>query len=204
MSSWLHANGDRGTWPATFYADGARLPAPFPPLRGRHATDLVVVGAGITGLSAALDAARAGQRVTVLEAQRVGWGASGRNGGQVGSGFNWPMDRLARRLGEDRAHALWDLAARARDDTLALAARHGADPRPGILHAALTAREAEADAAEADRLARDHGARIQALDAAAVAARIGTTAYAGGTLSLLIDYVLSPVTRAMSEAGRER
>ena len=181
MTTWLHANGDRGTYPATWYADGAATLPRFPPLKGRREADLCVIGGGLTGLSAALDAARAGMRVVLLEAQRVGWGASGRNGGQVGSGFNWSPDRLARRLGEGAARALWDLAAEAREDTLALAAAHGADPRRGILYAALSDREAGAHEAAAETL-RGFGADVAVLDRAAAAARLGTEAYAGGLL----------------------
>ncbi|MEM7489849.1 MAG: FAD-binding oxidoreductase [Pseudomonadota bacterium] len=136
--SWLHANGDYGTWPRTIYAEGLDLPAPWPPLDGDATADLCVVGGGITGLSAALHAARAGLSVILLEAQRVGWGASGRNGGQVGSGYNWGQADLAARLGQDAARDLWALAEEAKALTRDLIAAHApeADYRPGILSAA--------------------------------------------------------------------
>ena len=70
---------------------------PFPPLAGEARADVCVVGGGYTGLSAALHLAEAGLDVVLLEAQRVGWGASGRNGGQVGSGQRRDQDWLEAR-----------------------------------------------------------------------------------------------------------
>ena len=69
--------------PANYYSAVTPVLPPFPPLRGEARCDVCVVGAGIAGCSAALALAERGYRVILLEAQRVGWGASGRNGGQV-------------------------------------------------------------------------------------------------------------------------
>ena len=184
MSSWLHANGEDGAWPATWYAEGLALPAPMPPLAGDVEAELCVVGAGITGLSAALHAAQAGMRVTVLEAQRVGWGASGRNGGQVGSGFNWEQPRLETRLGAEAAHELWDLAEEAKALTRRLIAAHApeADFRPGVLSACLRPRDLPAFEAAAAAMARDYGAPVEMLSRDQLGVRIGTMAYAGGVL----------------------
>jgi gamma-glutamylputrescine oxidase len=181
--SWLHANGDVGVWPRTWYAEGVTFPKPHEPLRGDVAADLCVVGAGITGLSAALHAAQAGMRVVVLDAHRVGWGASGRNGGQVGSGFNWSQDQLAARLGPD-AHALWDLSEEAKSLTRRLISDHApeADFRPGVLYASLSERDMPDYEAWAAVMARDYGAPVEVLDRARLATTIGTEAYAGGVL----------------------
>ncbi|WP_333629158.1 FAD-binding oxidoreductase, partial [Stenotrophomonas cyclobalanopsidis] len=62
-------------------------PAALPPLRGDVQADVAVLGAGYTGLTAALELALRGYRVVLLEAQRIGWGASGRNGGQALVGY---------------------------------------------------------------------------------------------------------------------
>ncbi|MEM7641769.1 MAG: FAD-binding oxidoreductase [Pseudomonadota bacterium] len=182
--SWLHANGDRGVWPRTYYAAGVDFPDPFPPLRGEAEADLCVVGAGITGLSAALHAARAGMSVIVLEAQRVGWGASGRNGGQIGSGFNWDQEDLETRLGEAAAHGLWDLAEEAKALTKALISElaPAAGLREGILYTTQNKRKFEEYPAWAEGMAARYGTAYEVLDRAAVAARIGTRAYAGGVL----------------------
>ena len=205
MTSWLHANGDRGVWPRTFYAAGADLPPPFPPLEGRVEADLCVIGAGITGLSAALHAARAGLSVVVLEAQRVGWGASGRNGGQIGSGFNWSQRKLEARLGPRKARDLWDLAEEGKRSMRALLPP-GAGYLPGVVSANRSAREQAAAAEDAAWMRGEYGAELEVLDRGELEARIGTRAYAGGVLDTSagacdpLAYVLA-LSRACLAAG---
>ena len=82
----LDVNDKAGQYPASYYLATADLLPPFPPLAGDVTCDVCVVGAGYTGLSAALHLVQRGYDVVLIDAQRVGWGASGRNGGQVGSG----------------------------------------------------------------------------------------------------------------------
>ena len=77
----------------SYYEASAERPPPRPPLDGDIAVDVCVVGGGFTGLSCALELARAGKSVALLEAARLGWGASGRNGGQVLRGYS--TDNLA-------------------------------------------------------------------------------------------------------------
>ena len=147
--------------------------------------DVCVVGGGYTGLSAALHLAEAGLDVVLLEAQRVGWGASGRNGGQVGSGQRRSQDWLEKRFGRDTARLLWDMAEEAKALVRALVERHAiaCDLRPGVIHAARRADEVAEHHAEAESLARDYGYdAIEPLDRAGIAARIGSDAFHGGTL----------------------
>lgn len=80
-----------------------------PALAGDLRADVVVVGAGYTGLSAALELAEAGKDVVVLEAESVGWGASGRNGGHVCPDFNKSMAYLEKHIGRDMAKIAWTL-----------------------------------------------------------------------------------------------
>ena len=75
-------------------------------LEGDHRFDIVIVGGGFTGLSAALHASQAGARVCLLEAGEPGWGASGRNGGQVIPGFKWDPDDLVAKFGEEAGERL--------------------------------------------------------------------------------------------------
>ena len=82
----LSANDKPGEFPPSYYAATADLPAAAPPLTGSQTFDVAIVGAGYTGLSAALHLAKSGRSVALLEAHRAGFGASGRNGGQVGTG----------------------------------------------------------------------------------------------------------------------
>ena len=82
----LHVNDKDGEYPDSWYAATSDfLPAQHP-LTGDERVDVCVIGGGYTGLSAALHLAEMGFKVTLLEAQRIGFGASGRNGGQLGSG----------------------------------------------------------------------------------------------------------------------
>ena len=111
----------------SYYAATA-APAPdHPPLTGEVDADLVVVGGGCTGLSAALHAAEQGLSVTLLEGGRIGWGASGRNGGQMIPGLRKGAAELVRKLGPKAAKALFDLAIEARDLVVERIARHRID-----------------------------------------------------------------------------
>ena len=82
----LHANDKAGQYPASYYAATKAPLDPYPVLQGTVQADVGIVGGGYTGLSAALHLAQRGYSVALLEAHKVGFGASGRNGGQVGSG----------------------------------------------------------------------------------------------------------------------
>jgi gamma-glutamylputrescine oxidase len=108
----------------SWYAASAH-PAPLlPKLVGDITADLAIVGGGATGLSAALHAAEAGMSVVLLEGGRVGWGASGRNGGQIIPGLRKGAADLVAAFGPERARALFDLAQEARTRVLHLAETH--------------------------------------------------------------------------------
>jgi gamma-glutamylputrescine oxidase len=134
----LTANDRPGVYPASWYAATATPLAAFPALEGDVTADVCVVGGGYTGLSAALHLAEAGFDVVLVEAQRVGWGASGRNGGQVGSGQRREQAWLERQFGRGPARALWEMGEAAKALVGGLVARHAiaCDLRPGIIHAA--------------------------------------------------------------------
>lgn len=154
----LYANDRRGEYPASFYAATATPFARRPMLKGRVEADVCVVGAGYTGLSAALHLAEAGFRVVVLEAHRVGFGASGRNGGQVGSGQRLEQDQLEAMVGHTRARALWDMGEEAKALVKSLIERHAMPVtfHPGIAHACYTQSEVDHAKAMAEKLARDY------------------------------------------------
>ena len=108
-----------GHAPSLYAATGLPQP-PRPALQGSAEADAVVVGAGYTGLSTALHLAEAGYRVVVLESQRVGWGASGRNGGQLVHSYSRDLDVIEARHGSATARALG-----VRDEDLYDPRRHG-------------------------------------------------------------------------------
>ncbi|QTP55606.1 FAD-binding oxidoreductase [Billgrantia sulfidoxydans] len=95
---------------ASYYAATANPAPERPALVGDVECEVCVVGAGFTGISAALHLAEQGHRVVVLEAARVGFGASGRNGGQIVNSYSRDMDVIEARYGTDTARALGDMA----------------------------------------------------------------------------------------------
>ena len=181
----LYHNDTPGEYPDSWYAATTKVSPQRPALRGSQTADVCVIGAGYTGLTAALRLAQAGRRVIVLEAHRAGFGASGRNGGQVGSGYNWHQMDLAKKLGPGAARALWDCAEQAKTDLHDLVATHAPEARwtPGVAFGTYKTGECNALHAEADYLSRQYGYdRITPLDRDGLQQIVGTDAYAGGWL----------------------
>lgn len=183
----LHVNDRAGEHPPSWYAATATPLAPFPVLTGRIGADVCIVGAGYTGLSAALHLAERGLKVVVLEAHRAGFGASGRNGGQVGSGQRLEQAELERTLGREMARKLWDMGQDAKALVQDLIARHAiaCDYAPGIVHACRAPREVAHARTNAEKLARDYGYnQITPLDREALAKILPSRAYVGGDLDI--------------------
>jgi len=130
-----------------------------PPLEGEISADVVVIGAGYSGLSAAIELAQRGMRVVVLEADRVCSGASGRNGGQAIVGFASGQEPFEQQLGRADARLAWDMSLEATqliDERIARFAID-CDRVSGYLHVADTPRKARALEAEIQTLERDYG-----------------------------------------------
>jgi gamma-glutamylputrescine oxidase len=108
----------------SYYVATANPLAPAPKLEGEESADVVVIGGGYTGLHAALNAVERGYTVILLEAGRIGWGASGRNGGQMIPGWRKGASELISRFGRARAKTLFELALDARTLTVERIARH--------------------------------------------------------------------------------
>ena len=126
----------------SWYAATANPHPDRPALEGDLDVDLLVVGGGFTGLSTAIEAAGRGPKVALVEAERVGWGASGRNGGQAVTGFNKDVSTIARLVGKDDARRLWEMAEEAKAVLRQRVAEFAidCDLRWGYLFAALKAR----------------------------------------------------------------
>ena len=146
--------------------------------------DVAVVGGGFLGLSTAPTAARNGQSVLVLEARRIGEGASGLNGGQVIPGLKYDPEWLLQHFGSRRGEALIDFAATTADHVFSLIEAEKLDVprlRNGWIQAAHT-EKALAAAQDRDRQWRARGADVKLLDAREIAALTGAGHYVGGWL----------------------
>ncbi|WP_071673537.1 NAD(P)/FAD-dependent oxidoreductase [Nioella nitratireducens] len=183
----LTVNDRAGDYPPSFYAHAATPLPRFPAPQGTITCDVAVVGGGFTGLSTAWHLAERGYDVVLLEAQRVGFGASGRNGGQVGQGQRLEQDELEAMVGRDRARALWEIANQSVDLVREVAARDEVHARfhPGVIHAAHRARYVPEYRAYAEKLQTEYGYdRIRALDREEMQGLVASPAYHGGTLDM--------------------
>ncbi|ACC71541.1 FAD-binding oxidoreductase [Paraburkholderia phymatum] len=168
--------------PDSLWAATAQPAPDTPPLRESASFDVAIVGAGFTGLSTALHLAERGVKVCVLDAAEPGWGASGRNGGQVIPGLKYDPDELVQRFGETAGNRLVETVGAAADNVFDLIDRYGIEcsairrgwiqpaPSPAMLGTVMRrARQWEA-----------RGVKISLLDGAQVSRRLGTASYIGG------------------------
>lgn len=103
MSRQSHPYAGDGSHTSSYYAASANPSPERPELKGDHEIDVCIVGAGYSGLSTGLHLAEKGYKVAIIEGARVGWGASGRNGGQIVNGLNASLQTIKRRYGQDTA-----------------------------------------------------------------------------------------------------
>lgn len=144
--------------------------------------DVVVVGGGFTGLSAALACAEKGFSVTLLEAESIGFGASGRNGGQLIPGLRWAMSDIVKTFGEMRGKAIFELAMSARDRVWDRVARHDidCDLKSGHLEAAYKASHFADIQEEASFLESHFGYKTQVINAPELGQHVRGSGYCGG------------------------
>lgn len=180
---FLHANDRPGVHAPSLYAETAGAPPERAPLRGEARAEVAVIGGGYAGLSAALHLAMRGVDVALLEAHRLGWGASGRNGGQLSYGPRIDIRAYERRLGAAAAARIWALSTEATRLVKRLIANHAIDCelRPGHLEAAWREADAREMAEYAEHVAARYGhPSIRPLDRDETRARIRSPAYVGG------------------------
>jgi len=147
----------------TYYGPAQGADAPRPALEGRVEADVCVVGGGLAGLTAALELARRGRRVCVVEAQRIAWGASGRNGGFVSPGYSASHEAIERHVGHEQAVSLHRLSiegAEAVAANLTALAVTDADRVDGLFATARHEATAELQARR-DWLEREFGYRVE-------------------------------------------
>ena len=132
-----------GDQPATYYHATRSAFPPLPSLVGEHVADVCVVGGGLTGVSTALNLSERGYAVILLEARRIGHGASGRNGGQLVNGYSCDMQRIRAQVGLEASKIFWNMGLEALADVDARITRHAieCDRRSGYFFAALNPRQ---------------------------------------------------------------
>jgi glycine/D-amino acid oxidase-like deaminating enzyme len=156
---------------------------PREPIRGR--SDVAIVGAGYTGLSAAITLARAGRSVQVFDKMRPGEGASTRNGGIASGNLRPSLDELSKKFGEATARAIIDEAKVAREDLADFIQREGIDCEfaiTGRFAGASSPGDYERLAREADMLAKTTGIEAYAVPRSEQRTYLGTDFYHGGAV----------------------
>jgi len=166
----------------SWYEDTVGERPAYPALDGDTTCDVAIVGGGFTGLSAAVHLAKTGTSVVLVEAHRFGDGASGRNGGQLGTGQRAGPEEMEAEYGFDRAKALFDLAEEAKAHVLDFAASNNIeiDFRPGHLNVTHKKRELPEYETYVDALNRFGYSQATMMDAAETAQRVGSDHYCGG------------------------
>lgn len=171
-----------GQLPPSLWSATARPGAMTPPLSENKRVDVAIVGAGYTGLVTALRLAEAGISVCVLDAGEPGWGASGRNGGQVIPGLKYDPDQLLQRYGETRGERIIEACGGAADEVFALIREYSIAceaSRKGWIQPAVSAVSMKALEHRA-RQWQQRGIAAEILDRDAVCQRLGTHNYLGG------------------------
>ncbi len=178
--------GDTEFGPRSYYLDSAGSLELYPQFSGPLSSDVCVVGGGYAGLSAALSLAEAGYKVALLESERIGWGASGRNGGQVINGYAGDMPKVTRLVGQSSAQELWQLSLLATQLIQDRIARHAIDAeyKPGYLLAAAHPRHMAGLAAEQDYLAEQGYAHARMLSRTEIQAQVNSERFHGGLLDM--------------------
>ena len=193
------------SWYAASINDTSRHPV----LQGALDADVCVVGAGLTGVSAALNLAERGYRVALLEASRVGWAASGRNGGQLIGGFACGMDTFAQFMNEDEVKQIWAMGLETLDIVKSRVARHQIDCAltPGYFIAANKRRDVDDLKRSRDEAAKRFGYdRFRYVDGDGVGQYVNSARYPGGLYDPdsghlhPLNYTLG-LARAAREAG---
>ncbi len=193
---------DSNDYPDSYYHASQNRVIDLNPLDGSRRADVCIIGGGYTGLSSALHLAKRGYDVILLEARKPGWGASGRNGGQLCSGQRKDQLDLTKMVGEAAAGQLWELAEDAKNLVKQLIAEHDidCDLKPGIAHPNHKAEYARGTEAYVDFLRRQYDYQeIEYLDGEAMAALVGSDTYFGGSLDMGAGH-LHPLNYALGLA----
>lgn len=168
----------------TYYAASAPVRADYPALIGEVTCDVCVVGGGFSGISTALHLAEKGYKVVLLEAVKIAYGASGRNGGQIINGYSRDYDTIRARYGQDTADALLAMSMEGGDIIRERVAKYkiNCDLKKGSFFAAFTPAQMDFLKRRQELWGRAGNADLHMLDKSAVNQVVGTDIYCGGLL----------------------
>ncbi len=186
----------------SYYAATVNNVTNFAALQGAHRADVCVIGAGFTGISTALHLAERGYNVHVVEANKVGWGASGRNGGQVIGGISGEAEMI-RKNGEDARELLWDMRWAGHDIIRERVRKYDidCDLKFGYLDVAIKDRHLRDLDAEQERLAaHNFPFEYRMLSKEETQETIGTKAYIGSLMNMGNGH-LHPLNMCIGEAN---
>lgn len=188
--------------PHSYYAASAN-PAPLrPPLKGAESADVCVVGAGYAGLSTALHLAEKGYKVIVLEAELAGFGASGRNGGQIINGYSRDYDTILARYGKDTADALLNMSFEGGDIIRQRIEKYdiSCDHRPGSFFAAFNEKQIAELARRKEVWEKAGNTTLRLYDKGRMPEVVDTDLYCGGLLDGRGGHI-HPLNLARGEAA---
>ena len=183
--SLLDINDTFGQHAPSWYAASANPLNEFPSAEGTLSFDVVIIGAGFSGLSAALHLSELGYQVCVVDAQRVGWGASGRNGGQVGSGQRIGQHELESLVGKTQAKQAFDIGVDAAELVRSLIRKHGINCayKSGSIEAFHKKRYDKYGVEEVEHMADAYGYHSMSyLPPEEMREKVGSPDYSGGVL----------------------
>jgi gamma-glutamylputrescine oxidase len=188
-------------YPDSYYAASANRRLDLPRLQGEETADVCIIGGGYTGLSSAIHLAERGFRVVLLEAERIGWGASGRNGGQCTVGQRQSQEYLEEKFGLEEAHRLWDLGVEAVDVVRELISRFGisCDLKRGNLQVAAKRSDAEWYRGHAEHMRASYGLDCRFVSGEELEFLAGTASFRGGLLEQVSAH-LHPLNYALGLA----
>ncbi|MCB2113248.1 MAG: FAD-binding oxidoreductase [Parvularculaceae bacterium] len=202
MVNILYANDTPGEYPQSYYAATATMLAPFDALAGSQRADVCIIGGGYSGLSAALHLRARGFDVALLDAHRVGWGASGRNGGQIGTGQRVEQEALIKSVGSEHARQLWEISEDAKTLVHTLIEKHAIDCgyRSGVIHANHKPHWRDDTMRHVELLNREYGYdKIRYVDDHELHEMLATSSYFDGTFDTGAGY-LHPLQYALGLA----
>jgi len=186
---------------ASYYAASVNQVTDFSPLRGAQTADVCVIGAGFTGVSTALHLAERGYDVHLIEANRVGWGATGRNGGQIIGGIS-AEEKIARHLGHDGERIMWEMRWAGHDIIRQRIQTYDiqCDLKWGYLDVAIKQRHLRAQRDEFEKLEKHNFPYLcKLLSREETAAMIGTEVYIGAMMNMGNGH-LHPLNLCIGEA----